>query len=53
MSFLINYRIFSDDITHEGSYCVPSNKDAREFIEYAKKWYGKNIIFTKIKELAE
>lgn len=53
MSFLINYRIFSDDITHDGSYLVPSNEDAREFIEYAKKWYGKKIIFTKIKELSE
>lgn len=53
MAFLIQYKITSDDITHTGSYCVPSNEDAREFIEYAKKWYGKNIIFTKIKELSE
>lgn len=52
MAFLIKYRI-TDEIEHEGSYQVPTSDDAREFIEYAKKWYGKKIIFTKIKELAE
>lgn len=53
MSFLIHYRITTEEVTHEGSYLVPSNEDARDFIEYAKKWYGKNIIFYKIKELSE
>lgn len=52
MSFLIQYKILGE-VTHDGSYCVPSREDAREFIEYAKKWYGKKIIFPKIQELAE
>lgn len=53
MHLSIKYRIFDndEDITHTGEYVAPNREDARDFIEHARKWYGNNIIFEKIKEV--
>ena len=53
MHLSIKYRILDNDegLTHTGEYVTPNREDARDFIEHARKWYGDNIIFEKIKEV--
>ena len=53
MRLSIKYRIFDGDngVSHTGEYITPEREDARDFIEHARKWYGNNIIFEKIKEV--
>ena len=47
--FQIKYWIDDGDVRHEGEYITDEPK---EFIEYAKKWYGAKIHFSKIKAIA-
>lgn len=48
MKYQIEYWIEAEGFNHEGSYITD---EPREFIEYAKGWYGLKIHFKKIKEL--